>query len=366
MNYSKIITVLTVNALLLFSGSFSGHAQDYKTWVMDHWNKDKEEAFKEAKEQDKFILLFVGRPTCGACQDMSEMYCNPENPFKQILDDKYVTLYKWFDDEDDRADIWEYIEEFYKERFEEGLNRQLPWLYIINPDREGESVASSYRPYPEYRPDEETMRKFLAVDLLDGLDINWYVDQDIVLGLAQEQHKNIFKFLGNGTSPNSQKMMKQIMEDPLKQILKENYILWYDDSDCGCDVFSSTTDESTGEVVNYPFPYIAIIDYKYPHYFLEELWGVQDEETLEEILKKHIVSNDKILPDKNIVNVFGDVLFISNNLNNEQIRVFTLSGQQIASIRKKDCTVKIDASSFPKGMLVVNSSSGWSKKILVR
>ena len=365
MNYSKFITVLTVNALLLFFGSFFSHTQDYKTWVMDNWNKDKEETFKEAKEQDKFVLLFVGRPTCTACQDMSEMLCNPDNPFNQILDDKYVTLYRWFDDEDSRNEVYEYIEEIYEERLA-GLNRQLPWLFIINPDKEGESVTSYYRPTPEYRPDEETMRKFLAIDLLDGQDINWYVYRDVIFNLAQEQNKNIFRFLGSGTSPNSQKMMQQLMEDPLKQILKENYILWYEDSDCGCDIFAAAADEPTDEEVNYSYPYISIIDYKYPHILLEELWGVQEEETLEEILKKYSVSNDKILPDNIIVNVLGNVLHISNNSNNEQIRIFTLSGQQIASVRKNDLTVKIDASAFPKGILVVTSSSGWSKKILIR
>ena len=89
MNHLTSIKVLTVTILLSLAKPSTGVAQDYRQWVMENWDKvDKKEIiFKEAKEQDKLILLFVGRPTCPACQDMSELLCNPDNPFKKILDD---------------------------------------------------------------------------------------------------------------------------------------------------------------------------------------------------------------------------------------------------------------------------------------
>jgi len=363
MNQFKIITTLIISILLLFSASFFSHAQDYETWVMDHWSKDKEEAFKMAKEQDKFILLFVGRPTCPTCRATSELFCNPENPFLEIFDDYYITLYKCYDEEEDRADVYEYIQEYYYEREVLGLVRQIPWLYIINPDKEGESVTSMYRPYPEWRPDEETMRQFLAIDLLDGFDLNWYADEEVVFDLAQEQNKFIFKFVGNGTSPNSQKMMQLLQEESLKQILEENFILWYTSDDCGCDIILTAGTESEDGDDSNLLPYISIFDPNFPEDLLEELWGVQDEETLAEILKKYTVANE-IIVTKNKVYFSGDVLYISNQTSNEQIQLYSLTGQNIASIHKNDFTMSMDASSIPKGVLIVHSSAGWSAKIV--
>ena len=373
MSHFKTISILTLSALFLFTGAFFSHAQDYSEWVMENWNKDKEEVFKTAKEQDKFILLFVGRPTCGACQDMSEMLCNPDNPFKQILDDNYITWYKfvpqtdmenWFEDEDSKAEVFEYIEEFYEERLA-GLNRQLPWLYIINPDREGESVASSYRPTPEYRPDEETMRQFLAVDLLESNNLDWYVAEYKVFELAREQKKYIFKFRGNGASPNSQRMITLLQNEPLKQLLEENYILWYEDeSDCGCDIILSAPVEpkDTEDDINL-LPYISIIDPRLPDHLLEELWGVQDVEILEGILKKYTVSIETI-STANKVFVAGNQLLISNQTIDEQINIYSVAGQVVMTVRKNDFNASIDLSNLPKGVFVIHSSAGWIEKVV--
>ena len=366
MNYLKKITVFAISALLLFAGPFFSAAQDYETWVMDNWSKDKEEAFKQAKEQDKFVLLFVGRPTCPTCRAMSELFCNPDNPFLQIFEDNFVTLYKCYDEEDDRADVFEYIEEYYYEREILGLVRQIPWLYIINPDREGESVISMYRPYPEWRPDEETMLKFLAIDLLDANELNWYAEEDKVFELASEQEKLIFKFVGSGTSPNSQKVMDLLQEAPLKQILDDNFILWYvnNDDDCGCDIIlTSDVVSKDMEIITASLPYISIFDPNYPEDLLEDIWGVQDGETLEEILLKYAVANEKI-PTINNVYVSGNLLIISNQIMNEQIKIYSLTGQGIASVSKNDFTISIDIAHLPKGIFVINSSAGWSAKIV--
>ena len=360
MNYLKHLSVTALSAILLWGGSFFCTAQS-----AFEWNTNKEEVFKQAKEQDKFILLLVGRTTCPACQDMSEMLCNPANPFKQILDEKYVTMYSWFDDEDSRNEVYEYIEQYYEERIS-GLARQLPWLYIINPDKAGEIVASSYRPYPEYRPDEITMRNFLTIDILESNNLDWYTDEDKVFELAGEQNKNILRFQGDGTSPNSQKVMSLLMDNPLKQILEDNYILWYvDDDDCGCDVTTGTRYATrTGEDAGKPLPYISIINPKTPDAILEELWGIQEGEKLDEILKKYAMSNEKILPNQTIF-VADNRLYISNKTNNEQLKIYSLTGQMIANVRKNDYTFQMNISGLPKGVLIVHSSTGWSAKIVI-
>ena len=362
MNYLKVSSLLAM--LLLFSTPFFSQAQDYEHWVMDHWNQDKAEAFKVAKEQDKFVLLFVGRPTCTKCQETSELFCNPDNDIKTYIDENFSTLYKWYDDADDRADVYEYIKEYHEER-EAGLTRQIPWLYIINPDREGEIVASMYRPYPDWIPEEAYMLKFLAVDLLDGRELQWYADVEKAFEQALTEKKYVFKFHGKGTSPNSQKMMELLQDEPIKQILEDNYILWYEgeEDDCGCVVTPLSAEEDDDETNM--LPVISIFNPYDPNLFIEEVSGVQDKEALVEMLSKYSVSNERIASGNSVL-VSGNLLEISNQLYNEQIQVFTMTGQQVASVRKNGITIQIDASGFPKGVLVVYSSSGWSVKIKVQ
>ena len=367
MNYLKISSLLASCMLFLFSSPFFSQAQGYEHWVMDNWNKDKDEAFKMAKEQDKFVLLFVGRPTCPKCQETSELFCNPEKTVKTIIDENFSTLYKCYDEEDDRADVYEYIQAYHEER-EAGFVVQIPWLFIINPDREGEIVTSMYRPYPLWSPDVESMSKFLTVDLLEGRESNWYADEIKAFEQAIAEKKYVFRFYGKGTSPNSQKMMELLQEEPIKQLLEENCILWYvdEEEDCGCFI-----NPSSGEVIleneeeTNTLPVISIFYPGDPYHALEELSGIQEKETIVEILSKYTVSNELITSGYKVM-VSGNVLEISNLLQNEQIQVFTLTGQQVATIHKNDYTVRIDASSFPKGVLIVYSSTGWSAKIVIR
>ena len=364
MSYFKKPSLLAFCALLLIFPSFFSHAQDYEHWVMDHWNRDKEKAFTEAKEQDKFVLLFVGRPTCPKCRETSELFCNPESPVKTLIDENFSTLYSWYDDEDSRAEVYEYIKEYHEER-EAGLVRQIPWLYIINPDRKDEIVASMYRPYPEWSPDEENMGKFLTVDLLDDHELQWFADEIKAFEQAWNEKKHVFKFHGKGTSPNSQTMMELLQDELIKQMLEDNYILWYssEEDDCGCIIDPLTGEEGDDETVM--LPVISIFSYEDPYSYIEELTGIQDRETLVEMLSKYTVSNERIA-SVNKVTVSGDALEISNLIQNERIQVFTITGRQIASVLKNGYTFSMDASGFPKGVLIVYSSSGWSAKIIVQ
>ncbi len=366
METIKTISVLAICSLFLLIAPFFCEALEYNQWVMDHWSQDKEKTFKTAKEKDKFVLLFVGRPTCPTCKKMSELFCNPANPIKKFIEDNFVTFYKCLDSEEDRTDVYEYIGQLWYERDTLKLVRQIPWLFIINPDNKAESVASWYRPYPEFEPDDETMMKFLSVDLSIGSALDWYSNEETVFELANAQNKNIFKFVGRGTSPDCQKMMDCLNEEPFKKILHDNYILYYinENDDCGCDVTFSAPEnpEEGGETV--VFPYISIINPKDPDKPLKELWGVQEAEGLEAILLKYTVSNEKIFL-MNEIFVWGNTLTISNHTHSEQINVFTMTGQQLASIRKNDFSVRIDTSHFPKGVLIINSSAGWSAKFIL-
>jgi thioredoxin-related protein len=84
INLKKITAV--VSSLMLFSNVFVLAADDL-VWP----EGTKAEILKLAKEQDRFVLLFVGNYNCPLCQ-ASWAYFN-QNTLRQIIEDNYNT---WF------------------------------------------------------------------------------------------------------------------------------------------------------------------------------------------------------------------------------------------------------------------------------
>ena len=321
------------------------------------WNRNKEAVFKLAKEQDRFILLLSGRSSCSTTQKISDLFTSNyyrtmigsnlmEGPLKSIIDSNYST---WFCDNnniDKRAEILDYLEEILKEA------KSLPLVFIINPDEPHIIVKSFWGDQTI-----EQLKVFLTIDLFTGNKLKWFRDEKTVLRLAQEQSKSIFKFEGRNTSPNSHKVMKLLNEEPLKKLLDDNFILWYNDFNVGAHITALLGD---GLVTA---PYISIFHHEAPDIILEAVWGDQDVAMLETILQSYPVSNE-IVASANRVTIIGNIVQISNQTNNEQVYIYTLTGQYIASVPKKSYSIQMDASHFPKGALIVYGSSGWSEKIM--
>ena len=355
MKRFRRLAVIIFSFFVLFTNVFFNKAQNNSEWVFDHWNNDKDNVFKLANEQDKYIFLFVGLQNCSSCERISSIFANPENRLSAFIDDTYIPwVYKLIN-----TNIASIPDDTIKKFINEILNigaTTLPFLFIINPEFPDCYVKWLAGNDIPVGPSSITiLQELITVDLLTDSDQTWHKDKDKdkVFSLAKEQNKNIFKLIGKGTSPNSQKVMQQLTGEPLKELLDKNYILWY------------SADVSEVPAYNTPIlPYITIIDTDNPDNPLDETFGYQEVTVLEEIIKSHIVSNEIIASD-HIVIVSGNVLHIANRTVNEQIQVFTLTGQQIATIRKNDYTVQIDASNFPKGVLIVHSSKGWTQKIIV-
>ena len=360
MNNQKI-TVLAMSAVLLFSGALFSSAQV----VCRDWNVYKSEIFKMAKEQDKFIIMLAGHSGCGHCQTYSDILGFNDNgriesiekgkdgPLKYLVDENYITWYSYSPGGGRYEDnVRVYVDEILASK-----PPFLPLIGIINPDEPEKNFAftSGESSDFEYPKTIEKMEKFLAIDLLSSSDLEWYKDKDEVFDLAKEQNKYIFKLVGKGTSPNSHAFMKQLNEDLLKQLLEENYILWYSDD------FQEINTLSGDEVK--PLPYISIIYPEAPDELLEEEWGTQEDKALENMLKSYLVSNETILAE-NKVSISGNALQISNQTNKEQIYIFTVTGQQVASVPKNDYHVTINTSNFPQGILIIHSSTGWSAKVI--
>jgi hypothetical protein len=229
----RVYSVLSISLLLLFLCSFPVAAQ-----VWEEWSHDKEEVFEMAKEQGKHVLLFVGHDQCPVCQYTSGIFLAEKGPLASYLRDHYVGLYCLIANEENRAAVMDYISEYWEIRTNGG-SVQIPWLYVIDPNKPGQSIRSTYD-----RQTEAELLQFITLDL-----------------------------------PNF---------------------------------------------------------------------------------------NDPIALGEKYVTVLGHILQITNQTINEQIQIFTLTGQRVFSIRKTDFTVNIDVSKFPKGILIIQSTSGWSSKVFIK
>ena len=349
MSYFKRLTIAISISLLLFINPFCCIADDLV------WNEGEKEAiFEKAKQQDRYVLLLAGRHTCGYCQRAFGWF---NSSLRKIVDDNYFTWFVNYDSERYKT-ISQYTAEFDTGPIT-GIYIGFPIICLINPADPDKDFTVFWAPDSR---NELTMRQRITPpSLLSFQDLNWVEDRNEVLNLAKEQGKYIFKFVGIATSPNSKNVIKQLNESALREVLEGNYILWY-----SSDVSEANLDakvlEGEEEIIK-TLPYISIIYHEEPDKVLEEAWGALNEESLENILKQYTVSNEKI-GQHHTVFVSGDVLHISNQMGNEQIRVYSMTGQSIATVQKNDFTVRIDASDFPKGILVVHSSAGWNTKII--
>ena len=346
MNYLKNLFVTAIIFLLLFPSSYCHAADDLI------WNEgEKEEIFETAREQDRFVLILLGTYSCGWCNQLKNWL---NGSLRKIMDDNY---YPWFvfQDSETHQSISNYTAEY--DALLAVIGKSRPIILIINPEETDDDFIIFWP--PESRNEQTVRQKITPPSLLIYQDLNWHEDREDVFKLAEEQGKYILKLVGRATSPNSVKAIKQLNVSPLREILEDNYILWY-----SSDVSEANLDgeASAGEEAIKTLPYISIINPEEPDFLLEEVWGYKDGETLEDMLKQYTVSNEKILTN-NTVFVSGNVLHISNQTLNEQIRIYSLDGQSISTLRKNDYTVTFDASNLPKGVFIIHSSAGWSAKV---
>lgn len=361
MNYLRCFIVLSISTFMLFSGA------DHVTAQFFNWSQNRDEVFRLAKEQDRFVLLFVGRTNCSISKRTSDILStnyyltqgsssSTAGPLKPLVDTHFIP---WYSARDNSLnyELSKVYTTNYDNLVNQGLITSLPFVYVINPNEPGKVVASNWG-----SRSVDTWQKILTVNLLSDSQLKWHEDEASALKLAKQQNKYVFKLIGKGTSPNSQQLMKQLNTDPLKKLLEDNFIpLYINASEENIDIKTLLGEmKAAGK----SFPYIKIIYPQHPDDMLFESWGFQEGTSMENILKAYPVSNEPVLQER-IVNVPGNLLQITNQVNKEQIYIFTLTGKQVASIPKNDTTLRIDVSSFPKGVLLVCSSAGWNSKIVI-
>ena len=348
--------------ILSFSNTFFCAAEDLT------WTYDKEEAFRLAKEQDKYVLLFVGNPGCGICNGIIANFTN-EQPLRQIIDKEYILWYFDHYNNNNNAEKMKLISMYTTIFLGNGVAKYYPLIYLINPYDPDNSVKSNWgnpNGHASHNKAPYSLIDFISIKQSLNEGLTWHDNKEDAISKAKQEGKKIFKLVGRGTSGNTKRVIKHLNEDVLKQIIDKNYILLYSDNDAPVAEPELKLYSGESAEIAETTPYMYIIDPDEPEKNIVSEWGYKGVAELKEMLENAVVSNEIFERADNIITLTNNMLYISNNIFNEHINIYTINGQQIYSISKKERSITIDASGLPKDVLIIHSSNGWSYKVLNR
>ena len=334
----KAFKICSVLLCLLFFCASSGVAQ-----VWEEWSRDKDEVFEKAKEEDRFVLLFAGLDICPICQFTSGVFLDKQGPHNSLIANDYIGLFRDISIIDGLTDVMEYVSEYWELR-SSGETIPIPWLYVINPNKEGEIVKSSFGPQTE-----DFLLELITVDLTADSELNWYGSETEAFNLAKAQNKNVLKLVGKGTSPNSQEVMEMLNANPINKLLVENYILWY---------------QPATNPVHYsfwPLPVLSIISPENPDIVLVETNGVPTQQALETMIQQNTPVQVDQMHD---IGVFtnGSKLYVKTN-SPLSVTIYTITGSVAHQLSISEGNFSI---SLPKGIYIVKLSNGTVRKVVIR
>jgi hypothetical protein len=214
--------------------------------------------------------------------------------------------------------------------------------------------------------------------------MNWYLKKSVAIKEAKAQKKNIFLLWGRETCPDCQWVKRKLSEAPLKDIIDKNYVLWFSnsleyrfDSEELIDYLFVLNDMSLRYI-----PHLSIIDFQDVKVTLGFMFGpdfslnnevinsykiAQYYKEMSALINNH-VDNDIIYSGKNSdVSVFvaDNNIIIKSKPIVETVSVYTLTGSLVDRFHKTEYEITRDLSKYPKGLLIVAGSSGWSQKIVL-
>lgn len=347
MNHLKNLITVVFIAFSLSSNMFAADLV---------WYENKEDVFSLAKKDSKHIFLLVGDSTGANCKKVMDHL--KDESLRRVIDNNYVLWYSLRSDTEKQAEVKIYTEEY------DNTVTTFPFLYIINPEIPDKAVTSEHGALSV-----EELRQMISYSLTPSEGIKWYDNKEEVFRQAKEQNKYIFMLVGRSSCGNCKKVISQLNDEnaPLKQIIEDNYILWYsfrDDPVIRSEVSSYTAEF---DAVAQSLPFLYIINPEKANESASSMWGYQNTETLKDMLGIYLVANENMdnLSENKVI-LAGNVLQISNNTDNEQINIYTVNGQLVSTIHKKDTETMINAFDFPNGILIIHSSRGWSSKVIKR
>lgn len=350
MNHSKQFLTFIFVVLLSCANAPLSTAADLV------WNGNKTEVFRSATQNRRHILLLVGDSTNANCKEV--MHNLSDQVMQRTLNSNYVLWYSYYDDAEKQAEV-----KAYTEAFDNTEGTAYPFLYIINPEKPDEVVASKWG-----KQSVEELRLLTSYSLTPKDGLKWYDDQEKAFSLAKEQNKYLFLLVGRSSCGNCKNVISNLNNEskPLKEIIEDNYVLWYslrDDPAIREEVASYT---AKYDQFAESLPFLYIIDPEKPNAIVDSVWGGQTTESLNELLSVYLVANENIESTKIKISHSGSVLRLSNEIENEHISIYTATGQLVYSTYKREREIAFSTFVFPRGILIIRSSKGWSSKIMNR
>ena len=203
-------------------------------------------------------------------------------------------------------------------------------------------------------------------EVFEGM--TWYLKKSVAIDSARSQGKQVFLVWGRTYCAYTRGVRQKMGLYPNKSLIKDNYILWFSN----VDIYSRYSPEVKDYLSNLPpsvtLPAICVIDM----YDVKIGYGLKTGPRLMDELFEMLngyVSNENILEEKNIsgnVYVSGNKLIIKSVSEDETISVFFITGSLVEKFHKAEYEVTRDLTVYPKGIFIVNGSSGWTQKFVVR
>lgn len=190
---------------------------------------------------------------------------------------------------------------------------------------------------------------------------------------AKAEGKYVFLMAGRTTCSNCRGTLESIHTQAVQSILNDSYVIWYFDWET---VKNGKTDTEGKNYVDTALDMgITVLPALYiikpetdtePETLCKFAWGKHSEAKLTTFLdiENQPVANESITLSPNKLYISENTLFISNNNANETITIYTISGQVVNSFHKKNTDETLSVKTFPKGVLIIKSSAGWSSKFL--
>jgi hypothetical protein len=195
--------------------------------------------------------------------------------------------------------------------------------------------------------------------------MTWCLNKSAALDSAASQGKQVFFVWGRTSCMNTIYVRQRLGREPLKSIVDESYILWFADYEKykrNSPEVSDYLSKLPGSVV---FPAICVIDTVDAEIPYGLQTGPRTVSELQELMLRY-VGNGYVAETVSAVNVYvsGSCLVIDNEIPNEIVRIFSMTGGLVDCYRKGESHAMRDLSAYPKGVLIVAGSTGWCRKVV--
>jgi thioredoxin-related protein len=198
--------------------------------------------------------------------------------------------------------------------------------------------------------------------------LTYYVDKEEVFEAARAQDKQVLLFWGSNLCSISSQMKKNLAAPAVKSILDKYYLLWF----CDALTYRWYSPEASDyismlDLNSIYYPVLCVIDTYNTKIGHGTVNGFQSTSFLANMLNRY-VANDYVADASGSYDAYASQNnLVVNSAVNEEIKVYSLTGSLIDSFWKTaDAVITRNASSYPSGVLVVTSSSGWMRKVLMK